>query len=264
MTTPAITIPIDERELYPLHEEDDVPEINFHKVQTTDLYNALKNHFRDRFVGGNICIDWEPNNTRDYRAPDVFIADGFPAVPDPRVYLLWRDAPILLAIEIGSRSTFRLDEGPKVQIYEQRVQARAYLYANPPVGELRLWQRGAAGYEEASPEPNGRMRVADLGLEFGIEDGYLRIYTLDGTRLPTHEEAMAVVAKEARQRQEAEARAQAAETRAAAEARQRQEADRRTQEAEARVAEERARREAIEQELAALRARMEASGETNP
>src|SRR5436190_10902243 len=113
MTTQAVTSPANDRDYYPLHEEDDVPETDFHRVQTTDLYDALRIHFPDRFVGANICIYWVPENTNIYRAPDVVVAAGPTADPHPRVYLVWQDPPVLLAIEIGARSTFRTDEGPK-------------------------------------------------------------------------------------------------------------------------------------------------------
>jgi hypothetical protein len=140
MSVPAVPFPVNDRDYYPVHEEDEVGEIDFHKVQTTDIYVALRVHFPDRFVSGNICIYWIPGSTSIYRAPDVFVADGFPAEPHPRVYHTWQDPPVRLAIEIGSRSSLREDEGPKKEIYENNIRAAAYLYANPPEGDLRLWR----------------------------------------------------------------------------------------------------------------------------
>jgi hypothetical protein len=215
MTTPAVSFPADDRECYPLHEEDDVPEIDFHRVQTTDLHDALRARFPERFVGANICIYWVPNNTHLYRAPDVFVAEGMTEEPHPRVYLTWLEPAILLAIEIGSRSTFREDEGPKQQIYERHIRAREYLYSNPPVGDLRLWRSGPHGYELVPVQPNGRVQSAAVSLEFGIEEGYLRAYTPEGERLRTHLESESLLAQEVQRREEierqlAEARAQLA------------------------------------------------------
>src|SRR5437016_660444 len=239
-----VSFPINDRDCYPIHEEDDVPEIDFHKVQTTDLYDALRIRFSDRFVGADICVYWIPGNTRLYRAPDVFVADGTVAVQHPRVYLLWQDPPLLLAIEIGSRSLFREDEGPKQEVYEQHIRAAEYLYSNPPHSDLRLWRTGPNGYDLIPLDARGRVRSETLQLEFGIEDGYLRVYTLEGERLRTHEESEAFLVEEADRRREAEARAvteaqqrQEAETRAVAEARQRQEAEARARDAEARARE---------------------------
>jgi hypothetical protein len=126
--------------------------------------------------------------------------------------------------EIGSRSSQREDEGPKVEIYQDRVRAREYLYADPPRGVLRLWRMDATGtYTEVAAEADGRVRSAELDLEFGTDEaGFLRAYTIpDGEMLLTHEE-------------EAELR----------------------QEAESRAAEETRRREELEREIAALRARL--------
>jgi Uma2 family endonuclease len=232
MATRAPTALVEDRDWYPIHEEDDVAEIPFHKEQTTDLYDALRVRFPQYFVTGNVCIYWERGNRSLYRAPDLFVAAGKPADPEPRVYLTWSDPPILFVAEIGSRSTLREDEGPKVEIYQDHIRAAEYLYSNPPKGDLRMWRMGDAGYEEVTPEPNGRLRSAELDLEFGIEGGFLRIYTPDGERLRTHEEAEQLLAEQAQLRQEAEARAAA----------------------------ERARREELERRLAEMEAQLQRQG----
>jgi Uma2 family endonuclease len=234
----------DDREFYPLHEEDDVPEIPFHRRQVRYLCGALSTRFSDWFVTGNVCIYWEPGNTRDYAAPDVFVVKGRLPEPEPRVYLLWRDPPVAFAAEIGSRSTFRVDEGPKLETYSQRVRATEYLYADPPRRDVRLWRLGPQGYEPVQPEASGRLRSTELAVEFGLDGGFLRIYTLEGETLRTHEEAEEQVVEEARGRQAAEARAD-------------REA-RRRQRAEARAREEAQRREELERQIAELRARLEA------
>jgi Uma2 family endonuclease len=194
--------PPDERDHYPIHEEDSVPETPYHKEQTTYCYSALRARFPEWFVTGNVCIYWEQGNVSLYRAPDVFVAEGTPSHPDPRVYLTWEDPPILFAAEIGSRSTFRVDEGPKVEIYARHIRAEEYLYANPPQGDLRLWRLGPEGYEPVAAEANGRLRSAVLDLEFGLdESGWLWIYTRDGERLRTHEEAEQLLTEERTRRE---------------------------------------------------------------
>jgi hypothetical protein len=170
------------------------------------------------------------------------------------VYQTWRQPPVAFVAEIGSRSSGREDEGPKVEIYQEQVRAREYYYADPPNGEQRLWRMGPAGYEAVAPEANGRLRSVELGLELALEEGELRLYTPAGELLLNHvetdaawREAEAQRAEEARRRQEAEAqRAEEARRRQEAEARRAEEA-RRRQEAEARVAE-------LERQLAELRA----------
>jgi hypothetical protein len=44
------------QEYYPLHEEDDVPEIPDHEAQVRYARDALDAHFSDWFVTGNVCI----------------------------------------------------------------------------------------------------------------------------------------------------------------------------------------------------------------
>src|SRR5947209_20189983 len=55
--------PWDDQDYYPLHEEDDVPEIPPHRRRVTYLYNALTARFPDWFVTGNVCIYWQRGNT---------------------------------------------------------------------------------------------------------------------------------------------------------------------------------------------------------
>jgi Putative restriction endonuclease len=249
MSTRVSLASVEDRDLYPLHEEDDVTEIPFHERQVRYLRDAVSACHPEWFVTGNVGIYWERRNYSLYRAPDLFVVREPLRVPDPRVYLTFEDPPVIFVAEIGSRSTQRVDEGPKPEIYARHVRASEYLYADPPRRIVRFWRLGTDGYETVAPEPNGRFRSVALDLEFGLEaDGFLRIYTRDGERLRTHEEAEQALAEEARRRLEAE---QAA----AEEARLRLEADqamaeeaRRRLEAEQRAAE-------LERQLAELQAR---------
>jgi Uma2 family endonuclease len=260
MTTPVPTAAADEHKLYPVHEEDNVPETSPHELAVRYARDVLGALFPDCLVTGNLCIYWERGNTQRYAAPDLFVVRGRPREPLPRTYLLWQDPPVSFVMEIGADSTRHIDLEEKPEIYSEHVKAPEYLYADPPdpespLRELRLWRLGAAGYEEVEPEAvpgeagPGRLRSEVLGVEFGWDDaGFLRIWA-DGVAQPTHEEAQQR-AKEARQQAD-EARQQAEE-----EARRRQEAETRAHEAEARAAEETARRQELERQLADLRARL--------
>jgi hypothetical protein len=198
----------EDRDLYPLHEEDDVTEIPFHERQVRYLRDAVSACHPEWFVTGNVGIYWEKGNYSLYRAPDLFVVREPLPNPDPRVYLTFEDPPVIFVAEIGSRSTQAVDEGPKPEIYARHVRASEYLYADPPRHILRFWRLGADVYESVAPEPNGRFRSVTLDLEFGLEaEGFLRVYTRDGERLRTHEEAEQAVAEEVRRRLEAEQRA---------------------------------------------------------
>ena len=274
--TPPLSV--DDQEYYPLHEEDDVPETPPHRRQVTDLDTALRAHFPGWFVSGNVCLYWEPGNTRDYRAPDVFVVKEPLSEPVTRVYQLWKQPPVAFALEVGSRSTLRQDVGPKVEIYRDRVKAREYYHADLDHKVQRLWRQGPGGYEELAPETNGRLRSAELGLELDLDEaGTLRIYTEAGELLLTHaeererriatEERLAVAEQQAAQEAQ---RREAAVEQAAEEAARRQTAEQRAAEeavrraaAEQQAAQEAARRAELERQLAALQARM-ARQETEP
>jgi hypothetical protein len=284
MTTPAASAAVDEHDLYPVHEEDNVPEIGPHEFVVRYLRDVLATRFPDWLVSGNLCIYWEQGNTERYVAPDVFVVPGRPPAPLPRNHLLWRDPPVSFVLEIGSDSTHHADLDEKLAIYHRHVKATEYLYADVERQEIRLWRLGPAGYEALLPQTPERYRSEVLEVEFGWDGaGLLRVYTLDGEALRTHAEAEAQLTQEAQLRREAEARAgdelrrrEEAETRAQTEARQRTEAEARAeaetrqraeeaahrQKAEARAAQEAARREALERELAELRAQLQRRNDT--
>jgi Uma2 family endonuclease len=209
MAVRSPTLSVDDQDYYPIHEEDDVPEIPPHEATVRDLRNILSLRFPGWFLTGNVCIYWERGNTKKYRAPDLFMVAEPLTEEVHRVYQTWKQPPVTFVAEIGSKSTFRRDEGPKVEVYGDLIRAHKYLYADPPKGILRLWRQGPTGLVEATPEANGRLRSEALALEFGLDEaGELGVYTLEGERLLTHEETEAA-------RQAAEAARQAAEARAA-------------------------------------------------
>jgi Uma2 family endonuclease len=277
MVIPAPTVSVDDQEYYPLHEEDDVPELPPHREWVTYAYNALRAHFPTWFITSNVCIYWEPGNTEAYRAPDLFAVKEPLTEPVARVYQTWKQPAVAFVMEVGSKSTFRTDEGPKVAEYQDLVKAREYLYTNPPKGDKRLWRLGPRGYDEVAPAANGRLRSEELGLEFDLVAGFPRFYTLDGEQLPTHEETAerleetaerleetaGQLEETAERLEEAEERRRVAEQQAAVEGQQRQAAEERAaaeerqrEQAEARAAEEAARRAELERQLADLQARL--------
>jgi Uma2 family endonuclease len=205
----APTFSPDDQEYYPLHEEDDVPETVDHEAAIRYARGVLAAYFPEWFITGNVCVYWERGNTRDYRAPDLFAVKEPLAEPVTRVYQLWKQPLIAFVLEVGSRTTFRKDVGPKVELYQDRIRAAEYGHVDLDHGRQRLWRLGPNGlYEEMAPEPNGRLRSQELGLEFGLDaESILRFYTPDGEMLLAHEEEARLRQEEARLRREAEERA---------------------------------------------------------
>jgi Uma2 family endonuclease len=220
----------DEHEFYPVHVEDNVPIRPEHEEQVTDLLVALRGRFPQHWVAHDVCMYWERENYGLYRAPDVLVAQG-PRERYPHdVFLAWSDGPALLVVEVGSKSTFKRDEGPKVEEYLRHLGVQEYLYfwpsQNPRRRRLKLWRLVEESPVEVAANSVGRWESRALGIEFGVaENGRLRAYEPDGQLILHHQELMELA----------------------------QQADERAQQADERAEQERTRAEALEQELARLR-----------
>lgn len=251
MAEPSLATIQDEHDLYPVHEEDTVPEIPAHYRQSRYMSGAVEAERGDLWVAGEICLYWERGKYDRYAAPDVTVVDCPPEAGPRRVYLKWVDPPLLFVAEVGSRSTFREDTGPKLEVFARHLEVPEYLYADPPRGDLRFWRLVDGEYSPVLPDADGRYWSEGLDLGFGFDPlGFLRVYTRDGRIVATH-------AEEVRERREAE-RAQAeAERRAEGEARRRVKAERERREAEHRADAEARERAELERRLAEARAELE-------
>ena len=204
-----IAVADDEHDLYPVHEEDNVPEKPPHERQARYLRDALQAYFPERWVTGDICMYWEERAFPLYAAPDVLVTEGPRPDPEPGVYLRWQDLPPLLVAEVGSRSTFVRDEGPKLDIYGLELRVPEYLYFHPIRRDLRFYRLVGREYQAVAPDERGRVHSETLDVEFGEDaEGFLRVFSMAGEMLLTHEESE-------RARRQAEARALTAERRLA-------------------------------------------------
>jgi len=245
--SPAALPGMDEHDLYPVHEEDNVPEKGLHEALARYLKGALAAYLPDKWVTGDVCMYWEERNFNQYAAPDVLVIDAPRPRPIPSTYLRWLDPPPLLVAEIGSRSTFVADEGPKLDTYGFLLAVPEYLYYHPDRRDLRLYRWGEQGYQVMPADARGWVHSETLDLWFGVdEDGWLRAYTPAGEPLLSHEETERARQEEARARHEAE--------------RARQEEGHARQRAEVRAAAAERRLAEMEAELQRLRGRGDAEG----
>src|SRR5579872_5455632 len=123
MAVSAVIEAIHEHDLYPVHEEDSVPQTPRHYRQNTYLTDVIQTHIPHLWVTADTCLYWEKGNTKKYVAPDVAVIDCAPPDDPENVYLAWSDAPLLFVAEIGSRSTLVKDTGPKIKVFEQFLKA---------------------------------------------------------------------------------------------------------------------------------------------
>ena len=212
-TTPAAPVPI----YYPESDGRPLAETEVHIQCLIDSREALRAHFRSDpqvHVGADLLLYYEEGEPRQCVAPNVFVVRGLARDEPLRVYKLWEvgKAPDFV-LEITSRGTRYEDLGVKRGLYETLGVGEYFLfdplgeYLQPPLQGFRLAE---GAYQPITGSPEALLPSETLGLELGIQDGFLRFRdprTGEWLRTPTER----VVAHE-----DAEARVAAAEARAAA------------------------------------------------
>jgi Uma2 family endonuclease len=226
-----ITSPYADRQLFSLHEEEDVTEVTPHRRQVSYFETSLRVELPDRFVGANLGVYWVPGQyTEPWAGPDVFVAARPTRDLSPRVWLVWEDGPLQFVAEIASERTRRQERRKREETYQDALGVPEYLYVDLERHQLELWRLQAGKYRRVR-EQRGRLYSEELGVWFGWDSDaeFVRIWTVDGRMLPKPEERE-------QQLQEAEQRAQEEQRLRQEEQRLRQEEQRLRQEAEARAA----------------------------
>jgi Uma2 family endonuclease len=207
-----VTPPYANRQLFSLHEEEDVTEVTPHRRQVSYFETNLRVELPDRFVGANLGVYWVPGQHEEpWAGPDVFVAARPPMRdPLPRVWLVWEDGPLQFVAEVASEKTRRLERRKREEKYQDALGVPECLYVDLDRHQLELWRLQAGKYRRVREE-GGRLYSEELGVWFGWDPGaeFVRIWTVDGRILPTPEEWEQQLQEEQRLRQEAEARAAA-------------------------------------------------------
>jgi Uma2 family endonuclease len=195
---------LDPDAFYHPHEEDSVPESGIHHEICCAVEAVLALHQPERWVSGNLCCYWIPRNNRAFLVPDVFVAACPRPDPVPDSFCLWRHGPLLLVVEIGSDSSLKRDQGPKLEEYAEGLRPDEYLFFDADHGVLRLHRRTDLGYVEVQPDAEGRVWSEGAQAGFRIEGDHLRLFDAEG-------EPLLFPAEIDLQRRIAERRAEAAE-----------------------------------------------------
>lgn len=216
---------------YPDSDGQPVAETDFQRGPLWYANDVLARYFRRRedvYVSANMFVYYEEGNPRSVVAPDVFVVVGAPKY-DRRWYKVWEEpkGPDFV-LEVTSRSTRRVDQGPKRRVYAELGVGEYWQfdptgdYLAPPLQGGRLV---AGRYARLPLRPSsdgaefGRSEV--LGLDLGLVEGRLRFRDPTTSRdLLSSEELEDLVEQAERARQAAEARfEQETRARQAAEAR---------------------------------------------
>jgi len=268
-----------------LLESDGRPmaETDLHRILMIALLHALEEFYRKNplvYVSGNIFIYYfDEAKKLQSVAPDVFVVFGVENKYRRSYFLEKESKGPEVVIELTSSSTKIEDLVTKHYIYA-RMGVREYFLFDPysetvpsPLTGFRL--EGG----EYAPLKGTSLRSEVLGLDLVVEQGLLRLYNpKTGKRLrspkETEEEfrnARKRLVRAFKARQKAEAKAVAAEAKAAQELAARQAAEAitaaaqaMTAAAEAKAAEELLKRQAAEAELARLRAELARLKESRP
>ena len=126
------------------------------------------------YVGGNMFVYFSPRQLKGehFRGPDVFVVLG--AQSHERLsWVLWEELKMPdVVIEITSPSTRAVDHGVKKDIYAREWKTACYVLYDPVTHEIEGYRLhpGKRRYVRITPDANGDVEVAVLGLKLGLRD----------------------------------------------------------------------------------------------
>jgi Uma2 family endonuclease len=247
-------MPLELQEIeYPTSDGQPMAETPEHQQAMIDLIQGLRRRYAevpDVWVAGNFFLCYQEGNPRAHVSPDVMLVKGVPKKKKRPNYLLWREKPPTLVVEVTSKSTHQEDEGDKKDLYERIGTAELVLfdvfgeYLHP---RLQGFSLEGGHYRPLPLEKDGSLLSRTTGLLFKPEGERLRLVdAVTGEPILWEEELEA-----ARAQAEKRAAKEAATRRAEQAARRAAEAKAVEEVAARRAAEERIR--ALEEELNRLR-----------
>src|SRR5438874_3484377 len=169
---------------YPSSDGEPMAETPLHRDVMFDLIAMLKAHFAaepDVYVSGNMMMYYVEGNADKWVSPDVFVTRDIPKLPEREIYQVWREGkgPDVV-IEVTSRSTARVDQRRKFDLYRDVLKVREYILFDPR--EKTLAGASLVGYRliddqyELIPKTAGRLVSEVLGLHLEASRGQLRLY----------------------------------------------------------------------------------------
>ena len=156
-------------------------------------------------------------------------------------------------LEYVSKGNPRKDYEDNFDKYEQELQVPYYLLFYPDNQDLTLYHHTGKKYATVKPNKHGRYAIAELDLEVGLLDGWLR-YWYQGELLPLPADLQRDLDQARRRADEEQRRADEEQRRADEEQRRADEEKRRADEEKRRADELQRRLEAAERELEQYRA----------
>ncbi|CAN1210654.1 Putative restriction endonuclease domain-containing protein [Tumidithrix helvetica PCC 7403] len=182
-------------------ESDEPPlETPRHLEQLILLLTCLQWWWRDRqdyFASGNISIYYTPEQLTGkykFRAPDFFVVLDT-AQQERSSWIVEREGGKFpnVIIEVLSRSTAKVDQTTKKQLYQDTFLTPEYFWYDPrpTKRELKGFRLIDRKYQEIQPDNRGYLWSEQLQLYLGIAGEYARYFTAQGEVVPNFQEATA-------------------------------------------------------------------------
>ncbi|WP_353259527.1 Uma2 family endonuclease [Prochlorothrix hollandica] len=243
-----------------LYSDEPEMESSLHYTQLMMLVTCLEFAWRDRqdfFIGANLTIYFSRQQlkNRDFRGPDFFLVKNTER-NDRKSWVVWEEDgryPDLI-IELLSTSTATIDRTLKRDLYAQRFHTPEYFYFSPDTLEFAGFKLEVNHYQPIVANDKGWLWSEGLGLFLGLHGQELRYFSIEGSLLPTPQEAFKLEVERGQLLYEQERQRAEEAQRDAEQERQRAE------EAQRDAEQERQRAERSEERLKALEERMRSLG----
>ncbi len=208
--------------VYPDTDGEPMAASDLHRDILVWILQALRHHFNnDVYVSGDILMYDKQGNPRSSISPDVLVTFGI-GHHRRRTYKVWEEGkPPEFVMELSSENTYENDLTGKMTRYAEIGIQDYFLYDAEGLylpSQLMGFRLVDSVYTAIAPDGYGKMYSDALGLFFGFRGDRLGIYDPESRKwLQTAAEAAAARAEqETLARRQADARAEAAESEAAA------------------------------------------------
>jgi Uma2 family endonuclease len=178
----------------------DEPEMesSLHYMQLLLLVTCLELAWQDRqdfFIGANLTIYFSRQQlkNRNFREPDFFLVKNTER-RHRNSWVVWEEDgkyPDLI-IELLSESTANVDRLVKRNLYAERFHTPEYFYFSPETLEFAGFRLHLDQYQPIIPNEKGWLCSEVLGLFLGIYEKQLRYFSIEGSLLPTPQEAIRI------------------------------------------------------------------------
>lgn len=186
---------------YPQSDGEPMAETDIHALAIADLHFAISVLFAGRndvYFAMNMFWYYQELNPKARKAPDLMIIMGVPREPPRTSFFSWREGAVPAVIfEVTSCGTWDEDWIQKRALYEA-LGVREYYLFDPAHDYLECPLIGFGltddKYLQMTPDQDGSLRSAILGVRLSVDGHYLRLTeTATGRPIPHAGEAAAAV-----------------------------------------------------------------------